>query len=262
MVLCKQIWAVLVVGLVLLGVVQITNAEVNFDGVDDFASTAGTTTVSGATSLTVACWMNIPATVGHTGQDVCLAHGDFNTAPNLAFMLRVNSPTTIRWAISDGTAFSNTTLTVGTIPASTWFHVACTWDGTTMACYINGVFAASTTSGVVTSINTAGKTLYIGTEGATSTTLAGSIGEVRYWTAKLSDNEIQSLGSGKVAGIGVRSGQGLWVMDECGLGSSGDGVVFVDRSGNGRDMTGNNGANNTGLVCGGSGLLSYAWGAY
>jgi hypothetical protein len=75
-----------------------------------------------------------------------------------------------------------------TVPVGAWFHVAATWDGTTMRLYKDGVPAGSLkTAGVMTPI----------TGGLLSTgdpeSLIGTMDDVRVYARPLSDAEIQVL---------------------------------------------------------------------
>lgn len=251
-------WACVVVLLLGLLLPVVTPADVSFDGVDDLLSTAGTYNVSSFTGLTVSGWANFTDFSG--GKNVLLALGSFNTAPDFAFMLRVNGATDIRWAMSDGTTLNSLSFTTTAQSLNTWYHYLATWDGVNASVWWNGVLVSTTSSGIVPSLTNTAFTLYIANEGATSTTLAGSLTDVRMWPVKLSDQEIQSMALSRVANVGVRTPSSAWPLDDCGAGASGDAIAFVDRGGNSRTMTGDNGANNTGLTCQGSQILNYAWG--
>jgi hypothetical protein len=250
----------LCVALLILGLLcSLTSfADVSFDGTDDLLSTAGSYNLSSFTGLTVSGWAYLTDFSG--GKNVILALGSFNTAADITFMLRSNDATAIRWAISDGTTLNNLTFTTSTQSLNTWYHYLATWDGTNASVWWNGILVSTESSGIVTSLTNTAFTMYIANEGATSTTLAGSLTDVRLWPVKLSDQEIQSLALSRLANIGVRTPSSAWPLDDCGAGASGNAVGFVDRGGNSRTMTGDNGANDTGLTCQGSQILNYEWG--
>ncbi len=72
--------------------------------------------------------------------------------------------------------------------ANTWYHIACTYNGSSIKAYLNGSLEATTSaSGGVAS---AGK-LYIGT--GPSTWFNGSLDEVRIYNRALSSDEVASL---------------------------------------------------------------------
>jgi hypothetical protein len=243
----------------LVGLCLPSHAAVVFDGTDDYAVTGGAPTLSGAAGLTVALWFKVPSTP--LGGGALLAMGTYGSAWQYTFVLRLNSATQIRWGLSDGTNNTVWNATVGTLPNNTWTHIAATWDGTTMRLYINGIQEDSSSTNVWPSLNTAALLVYLGAEGRLADFFAGTIQEAQYWPVALSVNEIESLAKSRLFSVGIRSPLAYWPLDVCTDGASVNGVVFADGSGNGFPITGDDGANNTGLTCQTSTTLSYPWGA-
>jgi hypothetical protein len=236
-----------------------SHAAVVFDGTDDYVATGTPPTLSGAAGLTVAVWFLVPSTP--LGGGALVAMGTYGSASQYTFVLRLNSATQIRWGLSDGVNNTVWNATVGTLPNNTWTHIAATWDGTTVRLYINGIQEDSTSTGVNPSLNTAVGYVYMGTEGRLADFFAGTMQEAQYWPVALSVNEIESLAKSRLFNVGILSPLEHWSLDGCTDGASVDGAVFADRSGNSFPVTGNNGANNTGLTCQTSTTLSYPWGA-
>src|SRR5207249_9983535 len=162
------------------------------------------TLLSGAPGLTVSAWVNqssFPA-----GGNVIAAQGSLDAIANYVFMLRIDSATTFKWAVSDGTTQLQFVPTVTAMNTNTWYHVVATWNGTIQAIYINGVLAASTSSGVPTSLNTASKQIFIGTEGRLQSFFNGSIDEVKLYNYALSPDEVKvDYNQGKAMVLGSLS---------------------------------------------------------
>jgi hypothetical protein len=80
-------------------------------------------------------------------------------------------------------AVSTTTLTTGT-----FYHLACTWDGTNLKLYINGSQNQSVAQTITPAPNTS--PLYIGQFGASSDFASGVIDDVRLYNRALSATEV------------------------------------------------------------------------
>jgi len=77
-----------------------------------------------------------------------------------------------------------------------WYHVGCTYDGTTLAVYINGAFQASSTGSQVLSYSNAlpwGIGAGLSSSSAAQNVLSGSIDDVRIYNRALSPAEILAL---------------------------------------------------------------------
>lgn len=85
------------------------------------------------------------------------------------------------------------------------------------------------------------------------------VNEAAIWNRALTDAEAEAVSSGGVRLMAQQfptSLVGYWTLDDYSDGTSGDGSVFLDRSGN-QTCTGNDGANNTGLTVSAETGLSY-----
>ena len=146
---------------------------------------------------------------------------------------------------------------VETISGSTWTHVLATWDGTftdatTVHLYINGT---EVTYGLQTngaSIVTNAQNWHIGQSGEPLSPFSGSITEVATWNRVLTSGEIASLYNSGSFSKGIPNTIATPVMylamDDGTVATSADGDTVADSSGNGNNGTGDDGANNTGLM--------------
>lgn len=232
--------------------VQSVTADVNGDGVDDYIE--GTVTfadITNDTTLTVT--MYLKSTGSDRGGDDC---GDFMNAnmgePSYLFLTGRGGTTGefICFIFWNGASFTELpgTMTPG------WHHVAYRLTGGTAAVFVDGVSVASVgtaglngvSTGLVRLLNATG-----GSEGGDD-----RITDVKAYDVGLSDAEI-NRGRGKVRMFDRTKPNAYWPLVECANGAAGNGVSFKDISGNVRHITGNDGANNTGLLCSASEYVSY-----
>lgn len=129
----------------------------------------------------------------------------------------------LQWVSAEGSVFSTTEFAT-----QTWYTISCVYDGTTYRMYVDGRLDAS--------FEGAGKVYQLGALELgmsyagyqNSQRFLGRIAEVRFWDRSLSITEIQE----GLCGVDAAS-SGLvayWKLNE------GEGNVFYDRTGNGRDM--------------------------
>jgi Concanavalin A-like lectin/glucanases superfamily len=105
----------------------------------------------------------------------------------------------------------------GALVLDTWYHVAGTYDGTTIRLYLNGVEVATTAFSSGSFFGSSG--MVVATEDLSSTHLyfTGSVDELAVWSEALSADEIALLAS---AVDGVSSGDGDQVLVSDGAGGS------------------------------------------
>ena len=162
-----------------------------FDRSDaDYVSIAGTDTIDDAQELTVATWVRLASTPGGDGYTY------------MRFVQLGNSKAVMRYVNHDGIGKLQFYMRIGgdlhsivvdhTWATDTWYHVAGTYDGSTMGLYLNGeeqdTYAISGTvgtgSGVVLS--------HSGNDEA----LDGLLDDVRIYNRPLSAGEISDLADG------------------------------------------------------------------
>ncbi|MGA1875297.1 MAG: LamG-like jellyroll fold domain-containing protein, partial [bacterium] len=157
----------------------------NFDGIDDLASTGNYSALnfSGTLPFTVEAWVR-PAADHETGIIVSNYRNNIGghyqlslSEGKLVFFRRV-AP----WQVT------GTTL----LEKNTWYHLAGTYDGSTMRIYVNGVEEGSIISGSVPTYNFE---VVIGAEfgpGLAYNHFQGAIDEVRIWNLARTESEIRS----------------------------------------------------------------------
>ncbi len=148
-----------------------------------------------------------------------------------------------------------------------WLTLVLTYDGSNVAndpkLYINGSLKTidTETNPIGNRRSSAAYDLDIGNfdnlerpfngiiaETALGNTIPNSQGIANLSNSKLRYMLIQVLGANL---------KGYWTLDDHPEGTAGDGLTFRDRSGNGNDGTGDDGANNTGLTCKAEEFLNY-----
>ena len=175
----------------------------SLDGVDDVVSTANNpfSTAQIGSSGSLDAWVNFnslpPLNDGAFVADIegwvgiIYGKGDVDNAEKLKCRLH------------DGT-----TKTVNTITPqlNQWYHMAVTWDGSTMKCYLDGVLEGSIAAGAIAPDNTnrpfsiGGASAFLTGEFSQPLALDGLVDEVEVYDRVLSQQEIQSIYSAGSAG--------------------------------------------------------------
>jgi hypothetical protein len=168
-----------------------------------YAGTAGL--LDGATSLSFSTWVSVTAFSGVTN---CIA-GNWGSSGHL--FARITTASTFRVSINQPaeTAWNNTDFTWNT---GQWYHVAVTWDGSTLRLYQNGTVggttqAFSTTLGTSTGVWTVGNRA----PASSGTDLKGSAAETALWrNVTLSADQVKSLSRGFTPPLVRRAGLVLY----------------------------------------------------
>jgi hypothetical protein len=144
------------------------------------------------------------------------------------YMLRVGNNGTISFALGTGTIWEDLMTSTSTLSLNTWYHIAATYDGTTMKIYLNGNLVASKFSSVI--FANAGPNLTIGNWGpGTDRGFPGIIDEARVWNiartqAQIAADMYRSIApnsSGLRAYYKLDEGTGTTTVDATGLGNTG-----------------------------------------
>jgi hypothetical protein len=169
-------------------IVVVSGSALNFDGSNDYVSVVSPTNLPvGNSNYTIEAWIK-PSTLGVRG---IVGWGNWGVGNQCnAFRLTPTGLVNYWWGPD---------LTVNyAFALNTWYHVACSFDGTTRKIYVNGVVIGSDIPGVHTVPNT---NFRIGSTN-NGEFFNGGIDEVRIWNRGLPQAEIQNnmnceLGSGQ-----------------------------------------------------------------
>lgn len=155
-----------------------------------------------------------------------------------------------------------------TITTGVWYSVIVAVNSTSAELFLNGVSDGTSTdfNGGATACNSTecANTAYVGRTGRTTVQryLNGEVDDVFVYSSVLTDDEISKIAKSKLRRIQLQtspSNLASYVpMDDLSDGSSGDGVTFRDESGSNVTLSGDDGANNTGLTAKAGAVLSYA----
>ena len=149
------------------------------------------------TQISVSCWafMDVGSTTGNwlwswrKSTTDRLTHGLFFTSPDPDYS------TSQVWDAGDDTVNANDPTEVAAL--TTWYHLAMTWDGTTIRHYIDGVEFGTGTNALVGSFSTANMPFALGTaswsKGFAGNSHDGRIGATGIWDAALTADEVAYL---------------------------------------------------------------------
>jgi len=245
-------------------------AGVEFDGVDDCVGST-TSITYGTNVLSLSLW----AFYTDSGGNDIIFETTVNAGSNAPAILLV-LPSTATAGSCDGSAIDGIIFSGGGAreeclndrpAANEWHHYVAIFDNSTengdVKIYVDGVeetlvIGTNTASGTsnYTSANS-----YIGFRACvTSSAYTGLVSEVFLYQGALSDSEIRLLGLSRVKRTGLQIDNTklfMWPLDDQSDGTSADGTVFSDISGNGETATGDDGANNTGLTAKAEEVLTY-----
>ena len=241
---------------ILLSLFLISNcwAGIDFDGVDDYVDLINLAeTSSGSFSM----WIKPSVNIDSNSQIGLFNNG---TVDIESIIVRwYGALGALDFYITDGdwvTAQTTTTSWTGGV----WYYIVGTWNGTNIKIYINGQLQDSELQG---SPVTKTGNWHIGLAGLSTTPLyfPGLIDEVTIWNVALTQTEIDLLYNSKIKGMPLQIRPANLVLycpiDDQETGTSADGDIVRDLSGNGNNGTGVDGANNTGLAWVGESVLSY-----
>jgi glucose/arabinose dehydrogenase len=159
---------------------------ISFDGVNDFVTAPDSASLDLTTTGTIEAWVRLNAVGRWHG---LIAKGNANTDAAHNYALEVTNLNRARCILGNGTSFQVLDSTV-TFAAGTFRHLACTWNGTTLALYVDGALNASTAQTMTPAGNTA--PLSLGQFGGNSDQLSGILDEVRIYSRALAVAEIQA----------------------------------------------------------------------
>lgn len=215
--------------------------SLSFDGSDDYMDLGTSSTLSPTSALTISAWIYINgAGTGSLPTIYSSSKSSAGTAGGIALAYVSNK---IRFYLdqsgSSSWVFAESNSTMNT---SQWYHLAGTWNGSTVTLYVNGT--AQTTTGSATTIGY--NTDFPATIGRYSTSyFEGLVEEVSLFNSALSSSDIASLrdtsGSNPVpADISSLSPVAWWRMGDGDDGAGNDDGTVVGADPQVYDMAGSN----------------------
>ena len=198
-----------------------------FDGIDDEVVITNDPALNPANALTVEAWVKPDSIIL---LPTIISNEEWLNSDN-GFILRIensNLISTPQFQIGTTSGWQNVSAPSGSIPLSTWTHIAGTFDGSNIKIFINGIEAASTA--FIGSLQASTVDLRIGGHYYVYNNRQwnGVIDEVRLWNIARTATEIfenmENPLSGSEPGL-----VGLWRMEE------GSGYTTADFTGNGHD---------------------------
>ncbi|PYS23626.1 MAG: hypothetical protein DMF72_08740 [Acidobacteria bacterium] len=153
-------------------------AALDFDGVDDYVSVPNNAALHPTTAITMEAWVK-PMGGGNYAR----------IADNESVqLLAVNLNKRFKWQVATANG-ANSVGDISDFVNGTWYHVAGTYDGSTVRLYVNGVLVGSTPlTGAITASTQA---LLLGF-GYDPYFLQGQMDEFRLWNRALCQDEIQA----------------------------------------------------------------------
>jgi hypothetical protein len=224
---------------------------IDFDGVDDLVNCGSGSTLDDISQTTWMGWMYMRSGYLLNGRIVAKesAAGD---GTGCIFVGDTSGPR-VMWAKKFSGALGIWHSPV--ISSNTWYHVAVTYNDASAAndplIYINGVSQTVTELATPSGTRNTDATydLTIGASGNGSQPFDGLIQDVRVYNRILTTAEILAIYNSRSHNFPIMSGlKGYWPLNDGADGTIANGATARDRSGNGNNGTGDDGANNAGLI--------------
>lgn len=171
--------------LLLLLQVNAQNNSINFDGVDDFITLNGSSSIVNYDSLTLEAWINADEWKPNFFEGTIFGRDDSATG---GYVLRSGANGTLDIALGTATGWV-TVSTSPIMPEGIWVHVAAVIDVDEVRLYVNGDLEA--TQAFTSNINPTANEIILGdSSGFPGRNFEGSIDEVRIWDVALSETDI------------------------------------------------------------------------
>lgn len=210
--------------------------SLSFDGTDDYASAANSTSLDITGPITVEGWVKLSsfsqqATVAGKWKDT-------GGTSQRGYLLTVDTTGRPRFYVS--TNGGNYYCATGSqLSTNVWYHLAGTWDGTTIKVYVG---TSSTSASQIGSIFSNDQPLLIGANdgwgGSNRKFTNGLIDEVRIWKGVLSENQLDDMLPPVISVTGITNGATYllnqavdadWSVADNNTGTgAGDGVTGVE----------------------------------
>lgn len=235
---------------------------IEFDGTDDFLTCGTADIVRENAALSVYVKFNL---AGLTAGGQRIIHRLSVDLGGDGISLAINPTGTIEFEVRGDPTYMYV-LSSTTVSTATEHTLILTWDGSATATnvhiYLNGAEVSYTNqdngSGLT---DTSGQTLFIGkiSGGTAGRFFNGTMRELAIFSRVITASEITALTNTKLRGVPAKMSncEYYYTMDDQDAGTSADGDTVADKSGNVRNATGDDGANNTGLTWRADTVLTY-----
>ena len=162
-----------------------------FDGINDSAQAADVPNLN-PSQMTIAAWVKLDSSPNAVGYDMWVVN-KYSATNDKGYALLIDtyySKDRVGFYLGNG---SSTTLlrSSSDIVIGTWYHIAATYDGSTMKVYIDGEEDNSTSH--ITGISTFNNHLFIGGSNTDSLYFDGIIDEVRIYDSNMTQEQIAEL---------------------------------------------------------------------
>ncbi len=161
-----------------------------FDGIDDYIEVLDDATLNPTEELTVTAWINADEWADNYWEGTIVGKDDWSTGSE-GYVLRTGDSGSLSFVVGNYTAWpGETAVSPGVMSTGTWYHVAGTFNGTSVRVYINGVENGSEEFGS-TAIDPSSVNLNIGRcPTDTFRLFEGAIDEVMVFNRTLNGSEI------------------------------------------------------------------------
>jgi hypothetical protein len=158
----------------------------SFDGTNDAVTVPDAAALDLGSRGTIEAWVRLTAL---NRWHSVIAKGSANNDAVHNYALEITNTNVVRCILGNGAAFQALDSS-SPVVANQFYHLACTWDGTTVRLYVNGTLNQSAAQGLTPVGNTA--SLFIGKFGGNADWLRGIIDEVRIYNRDLNASEIST----------------------------------------------------------------------
>lgn len=145
--------------------------------------------------ISYSCWVNISSWNSVTYDCILSIATGTGWAASRATLCRNGSSTNLTWNIADGSSRSSVNSHTS-LSLNTWYHIACTYDGSSLRIYVNGIEDASVATSLTPNYGSAN--LYIGSWSGDNYNLKGCLNDVRVYNHCLSAKEVKEISKGLI----------------------------------------------------------------
>jgi hypothetical protein len=143
----------------------------------------------GSDAYTITAWVNVDY-IG-SGKQCVFANGDFSTAKGVFLLVSADGTVSAQRGGSSGAIVTST----NSLQVNQWYHLACTYDGTTQSLYVNGVLegsAAAPALGTMPQGDLSIAAAFSSQSTAAIMTLQGYLQFVSIWSKCLTASEVKA----------------------------------------------------------------------